>query len=180
MTDDKLSPHDGEVDPSGEDLAAELSDPGDYEIAADETEAEELTDADDDVLDDTPDEADPEDVVVDDPEQLAAAETVAAKARSSRPVKRSAGSSTTAKKATATSKRSERTTTARVKRTTPAEFVGQSAGELRKVNWPTGDQLRQYFIVVLVFVVIIITFVGLLDLAFGWALLKLFGDDQGQ
>ncbi len=56
------------------------------------------------------------------------------------------------------------------------EFSRQSAAELRKVIWPTGDQLRQYFVVVLIFVLFIITFVGLLDLFFGWGLLKLLGN----
>ena len=62
------------------------------------------------------------------------------------------------------------------RRTGPVEFSRQSAAELRKVIWPTGEQLRQYFIVVLVFVLFIITFVGLLDLFFGWGLLKLLGN----
>lgn len=57
----------------------------------------------------------------------------------------------------------------------PVEFSRQSAAELRKVIWPTGEQLSQYFAVVLVFVLFIITFVGLLDLFFGWSLLKLLG-----
>lgn len=63
----------------------------------------------------------------------------------------------------------------RSKRTTPAAFVGQSADELRKVIWPTGAQLAQYFVVVLVFVLFIVAYVGLLDPAFGWVLLRVFG-----
>lgn len=61
------------------------------------------------------------------------------------------------------------------RRVGPVEFSRQSAAELRKVIWPTGEQLSQYFVVVLVFVLFIITFVGLLDLFFGWGLLKLLG-----
>ncbi|WP_420174523.1 preprotein translocase subunit SecE [Luteococcus sp. OSA5] len=61
------------------------------------------------------------------------------------------------------------------KRTTPAAFVGQSAGELRKVIWPTGAQLSQYFVVVLLFVLFIVAYVGLLDPAFGWVMLKFLG-----
>ena len=64
--------------------------------------------------------------------------------------------------------------TGRSKRTTPVKFVGESVEELRKVVYPTGQQLRSYFIVVLVFVLFIIAFVSLLDLAFGWAILKVF------
>ncbi|MDO5681811.1 MAG: preprotein translocase subunit SecE [Propionibacteriaceae bacterium] len=60
-------------------------------------------------------------------------------------------------------------------RTTPARFVAQSIGELRKVVWPTGTQVQQYFVVVLVFVLFIMTIVSLLDLGFGWLILRLFG-----
>lgn len=60
-------------------------------------------------------------------------------------------------------------------RTSPARFVRESASELRKVVWPTGEQMRGYFIVVLVFVLVIIAYVSLLDLGYGWALLKLLG-----
>lgn len=60
-------------------------------------------------------------------------------------------------------------------RTSPPEFVRQSVGELRKVVWPTGEQVRGYFVVVLVFVLFIIAFVSALDLVFGWALLQVFG-----
>jgi preprotein translocase subunit SecE len=59
-------------------------------------------------------------------------------------------------------------------RTTPAKFVRQSVGELRKVVYPTGNQLVNYFVVVLVFVLFIIAFVSLLDLGLGWAVFKVF------
>lgn len=59
-------------------------------------------------------------------------------------------------------------------RTTPARFVRQSVGELRKVVYPTGQQLMNYFVVVLVFVLFIIAFVSLLDLGLGWAIFKVF------
>lgn len=59
--------------------------------------------------------------------------------------------------------------------TTPWQFVKESGAELRKVVWPTGSQLAQYFVVVLVFVLFIILFVMTLDFGFGWLLLKLFG-----
>ena len=60
------------------------------------------------------------------------------------------------------------------KRTTPVTFVQQSVGELRKVVYPTGQQLGNYFLVVLVFVLFIIAIVSLLDLAFGKAILAVF------
>lgn len=69
------------------------------------------------------------------------------------------------------SSRREETTT----RTGPVKFVNESVGELRKVVWPTANQVQQYFVVVLVFVLFIIAFVSLLDLGLGWALLKVFG-----
>ncbi|MDN6022050.1 MAG: preprotein translocase subunit SecE [Acidipropionibacterium jensenii] len=61
------------------------------------------------------------------------------------------------------------------KRTTPVMFVRQSAGELRKVRWPSGSETSQYFIVVLVFVLVIIAYVGGLDALFAKALLKFLG-----
>lgn len=219
----------GSVDPTGEQLSDDLVVDADaYEIL--DSDAEELELADEE-LDSTPFEADPEDVVIDDPDQLAAAEQVAAKARSSRPVKRSkqsaveapadsevpvideetesvdaAQASTAAAVAArrpvrrtepavaeaarrpvrrkptdkselgqATPSRRQSEVAVTQPRTTPAAFVEQSVGELRKVIWPTADQLRQYFVVVLVFVLFIIAYVSLLDLGFGWVLLRLFG-----
>lgn len=59
-------------------------------------------------------------------------------------------------------------------RTTPIKFVKQSIGELRKVVYPTGQQLINYFVVVLVFVLFVIAYVSLLDLGLGWAIFKIF------
>lgn len=61
------------------------------------------------------------------------------------------------------------------KRTGPVTFTKQSVAELRKVKWPTGEELGQYFAVVLVFVLLIIAYVSGLDVLFGWVILKLFG-----
>ncbi|CAI9406186.1 preprotein translocase subunit SecE [Aestuariimicrobium sp. T2.26MG-19.2B] len=108
----------------------------------------------------------------DDAEQLTP--TPAAAARSSRPIRKQPESAVTRKKGTSTRRR-DVATAEKSARTTPGVFVNQSVAELRKVLWPTGDQLRQYFAVVLVFVLIIIAYVGLLDFAFGWVVLKLFG-----
>lgn len=77
--------------------------------------------------------------------------------------------------ATRTRKEAEAAGVKTAERTTPAKFVAESVGELRKVVWPTGTQVQQYFVVVLVFVLFIMTFVSLLDLGFGWVVLKLFG-----
>ena len=56
----------------------------------------------------------------------------------------------------------------------PIKFVRQSIGELRKVVYPTGQQLINYFVVVLVFVLFVIAYVSLLDLGLGWAIFKIF------
>ena len=50
------------------------------------------------------------------------------------------------------------------KRTSPATFYRQVVAELRKVVWPTQEQLVTYFLVVMVFVLFIMTLVSLLDL----------------
>jgi preprotein translocase subunit SecE len=61
------------------------------------------------------------------------------------------------------------------KRTSPTTFYRQVVAELRKVVWPTQQQLITYFVVVLVFVVVIMTIVSLLDLGFGRLVFKVFG-----
>jgi preprotein translocase subunit SecE len=60
------------------------------------------------------------------------------------------------------------------RRTSPATFYRQVVAELRKVVWPTRQQLITYFWVVLVFVIVVMTFVSLLDLAFGRAMFEVF------
>jgi preprotein translocase subunit SecE len=74
-------------------------------------------------------------------------------------------------KGTATAKRDQ---PVKPERTTPVKFVRQSVGELRKVVYPTGQQLMNYFVVVLVFVLFVIAYVSLLDLGLGAAILKIF------
>jgi preprotein translocase subunit SecE len=61
------------------------------------------------------------------------------------------------------------------RRTGPVTFLKEAVSELQKVVYPTGQQLVNYFIVVLVFVLFIIAIVSLLDLAFGKAILAIFG-----
>jgi len=151
----------------------DLGEPEQFRISPDETDAEELIEA-DDPTDDTRDEGDPEDVVIDDEEQLSRATTLAKSARSTRPVKRNL-TVAPVKKAQLTPKQRDARTKAVVQRTTPAAFVKQAIGELKKVVWPTGDALWQYFVVVLIFVVLIMAVVSLLDLLFGALLLKWLG-----
>jgi preprotein translocase subunit SecE len=59
-------------------------------------------------------------------------------------------------------------------RTGPVTFVQQSVAELRKVVYPTGPQLANYFVVVLIFVLFIIAYVSLLDLGIGAAVFRIF------
>jgi preprotein translocase subunit SecE len=55
-------------------------------------------------------------------------------------------------------------------------FYRQVMAELRKVVWPTQQQLITYLIVVLVFVLAIIAYVSGLDVLFGKAVFWLFGN----
>ena len=54
-------------------------------------------------------------------------------------------------------------------------YYRQVIAELRKVIWPTRSQLITYTIVVIVFVTIMVGILALLDFAFSWAVLKVFG-----
>jgi len=60
-------------------------------------------------------------------------------------------------------------------RTSPVTFYRQVVAELRKVVWPTQQQLVTYFIVVIVFVLALIAYVSGLDVLFGKAVFWLFG-----
>jgi len=105
--------------------------------------------------------------------QVSEAERIGAAAAGARPTRRTA-TEPAAGKGHATPKRTtpgER----EHKRATPVQFVREVVGELKKVVWPTWDQLRQYFVVVLVFVLIMIAIVFGLDLGFGAAILKWLG-----
>jgi len=59
-------------------------------------------------------------------------------------------------------------------RTGPITFYRQVDAELRKVVWPSREQLVTYFIVVMVFVAVMMTMVSLLDLAFGKLIFAVF------
>ncbi|WP_167880576.1 preprotein translocase subunit SecE [Nocardioides guangzhouensis] len=65
-------------------------------------------------------------------------------------------------------------------RTSPATFYRQVVAELRKVVWPTQEQLVTYFFVVMVFVVVMMTLVSLLDLAFGKLVFQIFAGRDTQ
>ena len=60
------------------------------------------------------------------------------------------------------------------RRTSLPTFYRQVVAELRKVVWPTRQQLITYFWVVLVFVLAVMTYVSLLDLGFGKLVFQVF------
>ena len=66
------------------------------------------------------------------------------------------------------------------KRTSPITFYRQVVAELRKVVWPTQEQLVTYFFVVLVFVLFFMAFVSLLDLGFGKLVFEVFTGQDTQ
>jgi preprotein translocase subunit SecE len=63
-------------------------------------------------------------------------------------------------------------------RTSIPTFYRQVVAELRKVIYPTQEQLVTYFIVVMVFVLVMMTIVSLLDLGFGQLAFKIFAGDS--
>jgi preprotein translocase subunit SecE len=65
--------------------------------------------------------------------------------------------------------------TERRKRTPPAVFLREVRAELKKVAWPTRQELVGYTIVVLVAVVFLTSLVFGLDLLFSKVVLKVFG-----
>jgi preprotein translocase subunit SecE len=60
------------------------------------------------------------------------------------------------------------------KRTSVPTFYRQVVAELRKVVYPTQEQLVTYFIVVMVFVIFMMALVSALDLAFGKLIFAIF------
>jgi preprotein translocase subunit SecE len=65
------------------------------------------------------------------------------------------------------------------KRTSPVTFYRQVVAELRKVVWPTQEQLVTYFLVTMVFVIFFMALVSALDLGFGKLVFEIFtGQDN--
>jgi preprotein translocase subunit SecE len=63
---------------------------------------------------------------------------------------------------------------ARKERTSPRTFLREVRGELRKVAWPSRAEVINYSIIVLIAVVLLTTFIALLDVAFGDVVFRLF------
>lgn len=75
----------------------------------------------------------------------------------------------------ATRSSSERRPPGKSGRTGLGLFLRQVIAELRKVIWPTRDQLTTYFVVVLVFVLVIMAIVATLDYGFNTLMFDIFG-----
>ena len=75
---------------------------------------------------------------------------------------------------------SEVSSSKRGKRTSPAVFYRQVVAELRKVVWPTQEQLITYFMVVMVFVIFMMALISVLDLGFGKLIFAVFAGDTKQ
>jgi preprotein translocase subunit SecE len=148
-----------EVEPTAESSSAQLSDAS--ETSADRKSQQSGPNGAKAAKDDASRNSQPEKVL--EPAGVAAAASGAKTAR--------AGRSGRAPKGAPTTKRDQRV---KPERTGPVKFVRQSIGELRKVVYPTGQQLINYFVVVLVFVLFVIAYVSLLDLGLGWAIFKIF------
>ncbi|MEC7917014.1 MAG: preprotein translocase subunit SecE [Actinomycetota bacterium] len=56
----------------------------------------------------------------------------------------------------------------------PRQFVGEVKGELRKVVWPTKDEIVNYSIVVFVTIVVLTALIAGLDYLTGEGVLRLF------
>jgi preprotein translocase subunit SecE len=64
--------------------------------------------------------------------------------------------------------------TDREQRTKPTEFVREVRSELRKVAWPTRQEVINYSIIVFLALAVLMAYVGFLDYSFGEFVLKLF------
>jgi len=53
-------------------------------------------------------------------------------------------------------------------------YIREVRVEVRKVSWPTWDDLRKSTMVIIVIVVIVGAIIGLMDLMFQWILIDLF------
>ncbi|GEM_PF-1081383 len=60
-------------------------------------------------------------------------------------------------------------------RTSPGQFVREVRSELSRVHWPDRKQLTQYSIAVLIFVILITTYIFFIDQIFGQLVLWVFG-----
>jgi preprotein translocase subunit SecE len=69
-------------------------------------------------------------------------------------------------------------TTERKKRTPPRQFLKDVRQELKKVNWPSREEMIAYTVVVLVAVVVLTAVVFGMDVALSKAILQIFGQSS--
>ncbi len=62
------------------------------------------------------------------------------------------------------------------RRTGPRQFLKEVRQELKKVNWPTRQELVAYTVVVLVSVIVLTSFVYGLDVVFSKLVVNVFGN----
>jgi preprotein translocase subunit SecE len=67
-----------------------------------------------------------------------------------------------------------RTPLSKTERTNPVQFYREVVAELRKVAWPTRDEVRNYSIIVLIAVLVVTGLVAGLDWVFGTGVLWLY------
>ena len=67
-----------------------------------------------------------------------------------------------------------RTPLSKTERTNPVQFYREVVAELRKVAWPTRDEVRNYSIIVLIAVLVVTGLVAGLDWVFGSGVLWLY------
>jgi preprotein translocase subunit SecE len=89
--------------------------------------------------------------------------------------RRQGGERTTVDRAAAAQTTRRAATQEKRKRTPPRQFLKEVRQELKKVNWPTRQELVAYTIVVLVSVTVLTSYVFGLDFVFSKLVVNLFG-----
>ena len=56
-----------------------------------------------------------------------------------------------------------------------ADYVREVRGEVRKITWPTRDELRRTTLVIIVFVIVIGIIIGIMDVIASKVLIDLLG-----
>jgi preprotein translocase subunit SecE len=71
--------------------------------------------------------------------------------------------------------RVQRTAGPKTSRVGPAQYMREVRDEMRKVAWPTKDEVVRYSIVVIITVVVYASLIGGLDALFTWLFSGLYG-----
>jgi preprotein translocase subunit SecE len=57
--------------------------------------------------------------------------------------------------------------------TTFMQFLTDVSGEVKKITWPTRDDLRKATMVILLFVIVVAVVIGTMDIVLQWLLVRL-------